>query len=39
MPEKIRLNTHYVENRSFWLDMKLIFHTFHSCPRKKHRKT
>lgn len=39
MPEKIRLNTHYVENRSFWLDMKLIFHTFHSCPRKKYRKT
>jgi len=26
-PDKVRINLNYMQNRSFWLDIKIIFHT------------
>jgi O-antigen biosynthesis protein WbqP len=35
IPEKVRLDTEYLQNRSFWLDMKIILLTFVKVVRRE----
>jgi O-antigen biosynthesis protein WbqP len=34
IPEKVKLDVHYLNNQSFWLDLKIIFLTFKKVLKK-----
>jgi O-antigen biosynthesis protein WbqP len=34
IPDKVKLDVHYLNNQSFWLDLKIIFLTFKKVLKK-----